>query len=86
MPPTALGLTITLADLDFAQTKSVGIFNLATGLARYLAASGAFSRLTVLSNPTLGDTANWPGAVANHSYARAPESVGENLVGSVGRV
>ncbi|MBI5799866.1 MAG: glycosyltransferase [Verrucomicrobia bacterium] len=53
MKPTSLNLTVSLADQLFAQTKSVGIFNLSLGLVEQLAHRSEFSRLTVLANRTL---------------------------------
>jgi len=48
-----LTLTYSLADQDFRQTKSVGIFNVSTQLLENLAQTDRFSRLSVLSNSTL---------------------------------
>ena len=50
MPPTTLTLTVSLADLDFARTKSVGIFNLSLGLVEQLSRRPELSRPTVLAN------------------------------------
>lgn len=53
MKPPPLNLTVSLADQLFAQTKSVGIFNLSLGLVEQLARRSELSRLTVLANRTL---------------------------------
>lgn len=55
MNPRPLTLTVSLADQLFAQTKSVGIFNLSLGLVEQLARRPEISRLTVLANRTLVD-------------------------------
>lgn len=54
-----LTLTCSLADQLFAQTKSVGIFNLSLGLVEQLARRPEIARLTVLANRTL--TGRLPG-------------------------
>ena len=46
-------LTVSLADQLFAQTKSVGIFNLSLGLVEHLSRCSEISRFTVLANRTL---------------------------------
>ncbi len=46
-------LTYSLADQDFNQTKSVGIFNVSTQLLENLARYIRITRLSVLSNSTL---------------------------------
>jgi glycosyltransferase involved in cell wall biosynthesis len=48
-------LTYSMADQDFARTKSLGIFNVALGLAERLASRQEFSRFTVLANHTLAN-------------------------------
>lgn len=68
MPPPQLSLTLSLADQDFARTKSVGIFNLATALARRLAERGEISRLTVLTNATLDRAAGLPDGVKRQRH------------------
>lgn len=55
MKPSPLNLTVSLADQLFAQTKSVGIFNLSLGLVEQLARRPGLSRLTVLANRTLAE-------------------------------
>jgi len=47
------GLTYSIADQNFAQTKSIGIYNLSVNLLRYLADREEVARLTVLSNRTV---------------------------------
>jgi len=49
----ALTLTVSLADQVFAQTKSVGIFNLSLGLIEHLSRRPELARLTVLANRSL---------------------------------
>lgn len=46
----SLNICFSLADQSFAQTKSVGIFNLSLGLLRALAGSGASPGMNVLTN------------------------------------
>lgn len=53
-------LAITLHDQDFASTKSIGIYNASLGLTRALAALRERGPLTILSNQTLGRTAEAP--------------------------
>lgn len=48
-----LNLTYSVADQNFAKTKSLGILNLSIQLARALAASRRLNRLTLLSNATI---------------------------------
>lgn len=55
-----LTLTYSLADQNFKQTKSVGIFNVSTQLLENLSKRTDFSRLSVLSNSTLGGKLNLP--------------------------
>ncbi|MDD5349625.1 MAG: glycosyltransferase family 9 protein [Chthoniobacteraceae bacterium] len=52
-PPDKIRLVYSLADQNFATTKSIGILNLSTALAEALAASGRIDSLTVLSNSTI---------------------------------
>lgn len=68
MPSRNLSLTVSLADQDFARTKSVGIYNLATGLTRHLAESGEFSRLSVLTNASLDKTLDSPDTVLRERH------------------
>ena len=71
MASPTLSLTVSLADQDFARTKSVGIYNLATGLTRHLAESGEFSRLTILTNGALDETTKWPASVLHERHELA---------------
>src|SRR5262245_27149940 len=48
-----LGLTYSIADQNVATTKSIGIYNLSTNLARALSEESQLERFTVLSNKTL---------------------------------
>ena len=49
----SFGLTYSLADLNFAQTKSIGIFNIAVNLWPFLSQRPEIGALTLLTNPTL---------------------------------
>jgi glycosyltransferase involved in cell wall biosynthesis len=49
-----LSIACSLADQDFHQTKSVGIFNVSIGLAEQLSHAPEIERLVLLTNPTLG--------------------------------
>lgn len=48
-----LSITYSLADQDFARTKSIGIFNVSLQLARALGGEPRLGRFTVLANHTL---------------------------------
>ena len=48
-----LSLTYSLADQDFARTKSIGIFNVSLQLGRALAEEPRLPQFTVLANHTL---------------------------------
>jgi glycosyltransferase involved in cell wall biosynthesis len=50
-----LSLTYSLADQDFARTKSIGIYNVSVHLARSLAAEPRLGEMTVLANATVLD-------------------------------
>jgi len=64
-------LTYSMADQDFVRTKSVGIFNVALGLAERIAIRPEFSRLTVLTNHTLADHLRLPPNVPVHPCNQA---------------
>jgi len=49
----ALTLTVSLADQQFARTKTIGVLNVSLGLCRALSRLPAVSRLTLLANPSL---------------------------------
>jgi len=49
----ALTLTVSLADQQFAKTKTIGILNVSLGLSRALCRHLALSRLTLLANASL---------------------------------
>ena len=51
--PDPLSLTYSLADQDFARTKSIGIFNVSVQLARALASEPRLGKLTVLANSAI---------------------------------
>ena len=53
--PRPLHLVLSLADQNVATTKSIGIYNFSTRLARELAACPALDRLTLLTNDTIAD-------------------------------
>lgn len=53
-----LSITYSLADQDFARTKSIGIFNLSLQLAGALAREPRLDRFTVLANHTLNTVLN----------------------------
>ena len=48
-----LSISYSLADQDFATTKSVGIYNLSLGLLKALAADDRVERLSVFTNPSI---------------------------------
>ncbi len=64
-------LTYSMADQDFARTKSVGIFNVALGLAERIALRPELSRFTLLANSTLADRLRLPPTVAVHPCNQA---------------
>ena len=59
----SLTLTYSLADQNFNRTKSVGIFNVATGLLENLAVCSRVSTLSLFSNSTLNGKLILPGEV-----------------------
>jgi glycosyltransferase involved in cell wall biosynthesis len=59
----SLTLTYSLADQNFNQTKSVGIFNVSTQLLEKLAHCSRITRLRVLSNSTLDGKSRLPSEV-----------------------
>jgi hypothetical protein len=68
-----LRLTYSLADQNFAQTKSIGILNLSLQLAGALARRPEFARLAVLTNGTLEEALELPAhvPVIHHNQAIA---------------
>lgn len=70
MSSPRLSLTVSLADQNFARTKSVGIFNLATGLVERLAARTDLDALTVLGGAG-SDDARWPDWVKRERHEAA---------------
>lgn len=58
-----LSLTYSLADQDFARTKSIGIFNVSLQLAGALAREPRLNRFTILANHTLAPVLKLPPAV-----------------------
>jgi glycosyltransferase involved in cell wall biosynthesis len=64
-------LTYSMADQDFVRTKSVGIFNVALGLAERIALRPELSRFTVLTNSTLAGHLRLPPKVAVHPCNQA---------------
>jgi hypothetical protein len=63
-----LRLTISLADQEFARTKSVGIFNVALGLTRQLATRPEEVSLTALANASIAPELGLPATVLVRSY------------------
>jgi glycosyltransferase involved in cell wall biosynthesis len=59
---TPLSLTYSLADQDFARTKSIGIFNVSLQLAQALAREPRLAHLTVLGNHALQPLLSLPPA------------------------
>jgi alpha-1,3-rhamnosyl/mannosyltransferase len=55
-----LSLTYSLADQDFARTKSIGIFNVSLQLAQALAREPRLEALTILTNHALGPALSLP--------------------------
>lgn len=68
---SSLSITYSLADQNFRQTKSVGIFNVSTQLLENLSRRIHFARLNVLSNSTLKDKLNLPQEVSVKYYDQA---------------
>ena len=68
----SLTLTVSLADQQFARAKSVGIFNLATGLARRLAGRADLAALAVLGNRTLEAAQFLPQVNLPNTMSRSP--------------
>lgn len=67
-----LNLTYTVADQNFATTKSLGILNLSIQLAKALASSRRFNRFTILSNSTIhSDILNAEIQLLNQDFAIA---------------
>ena len=65
-----LSLSYSLADQEFARTKSIGIWNVSRQLPQHLAAHPGIGRLTVFSNRTHADL-EWPEQVVRLNYDRA---------------
>lgn len=67
----ALALTYSIADQNFAQTKSLGILRLSTDLLRHLAVHPEVKPLTVFTNRTLTNSLQLPPhvTVENHDSA-----------------
>lgn len=66
-----LSLTYSLADQNFAKTKSVGIFNLSVDLLKALAGSSRPMELTVLLNSALGTQLSLPSKVRTCFHEQA---------------
>lgn len=69
-----LTLTYSLADQDFGQTKSVGIFNVSTQLLEHLSQDTRFARVSLLSNSTLRDKLKLPPEMPVKYYDEAIDS------------
>lgn len=72
----SLTITYSLADQNFGQTKSVGIFNVSTQLLKNLAHCRLIERLSVLSNSTLDGKLQLPLDVAIEYHN---EAIGSKL-------
>jgi glycosyltransferase involved in cell wall biosynthesis len=57
-----INLSYSLADQEFARTKSIGIWNVSTQLLEHLAARPQFGRITVFGNSAQSEI-SWPGNV-----------------------
>jgi len=69
-----LSITYSLADQNFSQTKSIGIFNLSTQLLEHLVQSFHFTRVSVLANATLDNKLRLSPEVAIYSHNEAISS------------
>jgi glycosyltransferase involved in cell wall biosynthesis len=74
-----ISLTYSLADQNFAQTKSLGILNLSVQMAQHLAQRPEIGPFTVLSNHTLDDRLALPAG-------QAPEYHDEAVAGRLRRM
>jgi len=72
----SLTLTYSLADQNFRQAKSLGVFNVSTQLLENLSLGNHFSRLDVFTNSTLADKLQLSSRVATHDYN---EAIGNKL-------
>lgn len=70
----SLTLTYSLAEQDFKQTKSLGIFNVSTQLLENLTQRISFVRLTVFTNSTLDDKLRLPLTVSLQYHNEAISS------------
>ena len=71
---SSLTLTYSLADQNFNQTKSVGIFNVSTQLLEHLAKDAHFARVSVFANSTLDVKLRLPPKTAIYNYDKAMRS------------
>lgn len=71
-----LALTYSLADQNFRQAKSLGVFNVSRQLIENLALCNCFDQLHVLTNSTLNDALELPARV---SIRRCNEAVGNKI-------
>ncbi|MDD5109208.1 MAG: glycosyltransferase [Candidatus Omnitrophica bacterium] len=67
----SLTLTYSLADQNFRQAKSLGVFNVSRQLLENLALRSCFTRLDVLTNSTLDDTLQLSGQASAQHYNKA---------------
>lgn len=72
----SLTLTYSLADQNFNQTKSVGIFNVSTQLLENLVRYSRITKLSVLSNSTLDEKLRLPPGVSIEYH---DEAIGNRL-------
>lgn len=75
----SLIFTYSLADQNFNQTKSVGVFNVSTQLFENLASRVHFKKLNLLSNSTLGNYLKLPQKVTILHNNRAGNRLGRLL-------
>lgn len=74
-----LAITYSLADQNFSQTRSVGIFNVSTQLLENLARHIHFAHLDVLSNSSLDGKLRLPSGIAIQYHNEA-------IAGKLGRI
>jgi len=79
-----LSLTYSLADQDFHQTKSLGIFNISLQLLQTISRDERASTLAVLANSGLQDISNCPHQFASRGATLLFEQGRADSVGSMG--
>jgi len=73
---SALTFTYSLADQNFNQTKSLGVFNVSRQLIENIAERGYFTRLNLLSNSSLCEHLRLPAEVKIQYHDRASNKLG----------